>query len=205
MSDEAFNSEKFIKVRGKEGEYLIERNPGTRPQLPATVQRMTEAESTALQGIAQGAMQPQPIQMPALPQATHSGHLRENFDIAATARVAERFIMWDMGIFAAVTAALTVLIWYFVDGDLMLYGLGWLVVWGGISYFAMNKNRGQAYKHSPTGVARLEQESQVAMHDRTASVQEYEIDSRERVAMHAIDRHAELIEKRWRLEVGRDE
>jgi len=176
-----------------------------KPKASAPVVRsMSEAESAALQGIAQPAMQQvaQPIQ---IPQGAHSGHLRDNFVGRATAQVAERFILWDMAIFAAITAAITVLIWYFVDGDLMLYSLGWLVVWGGVSYFAMNKNRGQAYDHSPTGVARLEQKSQVAMHDRAASVQEYEIDSRERIALHAIDRHAELIEKRWRLETSKDE
>ena len=170
-------------------------------QLP-TVRAMSPAESAALQGLTQSASPVMPIQMPQAPQATHSGHLRDNFDIAATAKVAERFILWDMGIFGAITAALAVLIWYQVGGDVTIYSLGWLVAWGGISYFAMNRNRGQAYSHSPTGVARLEQQSQVAMHNRSADVQEYQIDSAERIAMHAIDRHADLIEKRWKLEGG---
>ena len=69
----------------------------------------------------------------------------------------------------------------------------------------MHRNRGQSFDHSPTGVARLEQHTQQAMHARSADVQEYEIDSRERIALHAIDKHADLIEKRWKLEVGRDE
>lgn len=146
--------------------------------------------------------QGQPIAIPALPQATHTAHMRETHDVRAAARVAERFIVWDMLIFGAITAALAGLIYYRVGGDSTLYALGWLVVWGSVSYLAMNRNRAQSYDHSPTGVARLEQRTQAAMHDRAAQTQEYQIDSNERLAMYAIDRHTELIKERWRLEAG---
>ena len=146
--------------------------------------------------------QGQPIAIPALPQATHTAHMRETHDVRAAARVAERFIVWDMAIFGAITAALAGLIYYRIGGDSTLYALGWLVVWGSVSYLAMNRNRAQSYDHSPTGVARLEQQTQAAMYDRSAQVQEQEIASRERVALYAIDRHAALIEKRWQLERG---
>jgi hypothetical protein len=178
--------------------YNTQQNMVAPGRTSAAMVRTMSPEETALLQVPQ----PAPIQAPVLPQATHSGHLRENFDIVATAKVAERFIIWDMCIFGAVTAAVSFLIWYQVGGDVTIYSLGWLVAWGSVSYFAMHRNRGQAYDHSPTGVARLEQRSQVAMHDRAAGVQEYEIDSRERIALHAIDRHADLIEKRWRLDGG---
>jgi len=164
---------------------------------------MSQVESELLQGLTQTAIQPAPpVAIPTLPPATHTAHMRETHDVRAAARVAERFVLWDMAIFAIITGAITFLIWYFVDGDLTLYAVAWLVVWGGVSYLAMNRNRRQAYDHSPTGVARLEQGTQAAMHDRSAQVQECEIASRERVAMYAIDRHAALIEKRWQLERG---
>lgn len=164
---------------------------------------MTQAESELLQGLTSNTLtQAPPVAIPTLPTATHTAHMRENHDVRAAARVAERFIVWDMGIFGAITAALAGLIYYRIGGDSTLYALGWLVIWGSVSYFAMNKNRGQAYDHSPTGVARLEQTTQAAMHDRAAQVQEYEIASRERIALYAIDRHATLIERRWELERG---
>src|SRR5690349_12413627 len=121
-------------------------------QLP-TVRRMTAEESAALATVMPSQAQPTSIQIPSLPQATHSAHMKENYDIRNTAKVAERFIIWDMGIFGAVTASIAGLIWYQVGGDLTVYSLGWLVVWGAVSYFAMNRNRAQAYDHSPTGVA----------------------------------------------------
>ena len=177
--------------------------PAPAPLAPTVVRPMSQVESELLQGLTQTAIQPAPpIAIPALPPATHTAHMRDNFDVRAAARVAERFILWDMGIFGGITAALAGLIYYRLGGDATLYGLGWLVVWGSVSYFAMNKNRAQSYDHSPTGVARLEQRTQAAMHDRSAQAQEYEIDSRERVAMYAIDRHVALIEKRWELERG---
>jgi len=164
---------------------------------------MSPAESELLQTLTRDSLtQAPPIAIPTLPPATHTAHMRETHDVRAAARVAERFVLWDMAIFGAITGALAGLIYYRLGGDSTLYALGWLVVWGGVSYFAMHKNRGQAYDHSPTGVARLEQRTQAAMHDRSAQVQEEEIASRERIALHAIDRHAELIEKRWQLEAG---
>ena len=173
------------------------------PLAPTVVRPMSQAESELLQTLTRDSLtQAPPIAIPTLPPATHTAHIRDNFDVRAAARVAERFILWDMLIFGAITAALTGLIYYRIGGDTTIYALGWLVVWGGVSYFAMNRNRGQAYDHSPTGVARLEQRTQAAMHDRSAQVQECEIASRERIALHAIDRHAALIEKRWELEWG---
>ena len=177
--------------------------PAPAPLAPTVVRPMTQAESELLQELTSNTLlQAPPVAIPTLPTATHIAHMRENYDVRAAARVAEQFIVWDMGIFGAITAALAGLIYYRIGGDSTLYALGWLVVWGSVSYFAMNKNRGQAYDHSPTGVARLEQTTQAAMHDRTAQVQEQEIASRERIALYAIDRHAILIERRWELERG---
>ena len=173
------------------------------PLAPTVVRPMSPAESELLQTLTRDSLtQTPPIAIPTLPPATHTAHTRDNFDVRAAAHVAERFVIWDMGIFGAITAALAGLIWYRVGGDSTLYGLGWLVVWGTVSYFAMNKNRAQSYDHSPTGVARLEQRTQERIADRHAAIQEYEIDSLERIALYAIDRHAALIERRWELERG---
>lgn len=176
---------------------------GTAPLVPTVVRPMSQTESELLQGLTQTAIQPAPpVAIPTLPPATHTAHMRDNFDVRAAARVAERFILWGMGIFGAITAALAGLIYYRVGGDSTLYALGWLVVWGSVSYLAMNRNRAQSYDHSPTGVARLEQCTQERIARRHAQTQEYQIDANERIAMHAIDRHVELVKTRWQLEAG---
>jgi hypothetical protein len=56
-----------------------------------------------------------------------------------------------------------------------------MVVWGLACLGALAVNRWQGLHYSPSGIAH------------------HEIDSRERVALHAIDRHAEIIERRLGL------
>lgn len=170
------------------------------PQTPARVQRMTPEESAALQSVMQPAYHQEAGQMPALPQATHTAHMRDNFDVRANARVAERWIVWDMAIYGGITLVLVWVTYYLMGGDKSLYAAGGFIVWGTISYVAMHRNRAQAYDHSPTGVARLEQRTQAAMHDRTAQVEEHRIDMQAKVAMYAIDAHVGLMERRQRVE-----
>lgn len=62
------------------------------------------------------------------------------------------------------------------------YVYGGLIVWGLCVLAALYGNRRQSLHHSPTGIAH------------------HEIDSRERVALHALDLHADLLIKRWEMD-----
>ena len=62
------------------------------------------------------------------------------------------------------------------------YALVWLLLWGLSILAALIVNRSQGLYYSSSGIAH------------------HEIDSRERIAMYAMDKHIELIEKRWRLD-----
>ena len=68
------------------------------------------------------------------------------------------------------------------DSDGNLYALLWLLAWGVSSLVALAHNRAQGLHHSSTGIAH------------------HEIQSRENIAIYAIDRHIELIERKWKHE-----
>lgn len=65
-----------------------------------------------------------------------------------------------------------------LGGDGGRWLTAWLVVWGLACLGALAVNRWQGLHYSPAGLAH------------------HEIDSRERIAVHAIDRHADIIERR---------
>lgn len=122
-----------------------------------------------------------------LPQTTSTHQARQSDDAIthakATLLVSTAYIVAA----AMITTGLLLLAWMFrALGDTWAtYTYTALVVWGVCVFAALFGNRKQGLHHSPTGLAH------------------HEVDSRERIAMHAIDTHAELLLKRW--EMDRDE
>lgn len=86
-----------------------------------------------------------------------------------------------MVVFGVIVVALAALVWWFSDDslDLPLLGMGSLLLWGGGSYLILYKNREQGLEHSPTGIEHAK------------------IESKERVALRAIDAHIYLTERQW--------
>ncbi len=82
---------------------------------------------------------------------------------------------------ALITAGLLLTIWLYRGGPGGPYFFAGLIVWGIAFMVALYGNRAQGLYHSASGIAH------------------HEIDDRTKVAMHAIDRHCELLEKRWSL------
>lgn len=82
---------------------------------------------------------------------------------------------------AMITAGLLLIIWMYRGGPSGVYFFVGLIVWGIAFMVALYGNRAQGLYHSASGIAH------------------HEIDDRTKVAMHAIDRHCELLEKRWSL------
>lgn len=177
----------------------------TQKNLPA-VRRMSDAESAQMQELNQPIPMPS-AQMPALPQASQTGHLRETFDTRAMAQVATKFGAQNIVVFGVITAAIALICYIKIPaGDGVDYVVGWLVGWGSISLMSLHQTRRQAYDHSPTGVARHEQDTLYAMHDRTAQVEEQKIAAAERVAMAQLNHRRELgMEMLKRLEGKSDE
>ena len=85
---------------------------------------------------------------------------------------------------AMITAGLLLIVWLFrgLGSDWAVYTYTGLAVWGGCVLAALWGNRRQSLHHSPTGIAH------------------HELNSRERIAMHAIDTHADLLLKRWEMD-----
>jgi hypothetical protein len=143
------------------------------PARPYTDISMTEQSiiSTAITGSAQVMAQRQ------------MAHLSRNDETPITNALAS--IIYSLAYSAAgwlITGALLFLAYNIIGGDKGIYVLILFLVWGCCLLGALYLNRRQGLWFSPAGL------------------DHHEIDSRERIAMHVIDRHIDLIEKRWKLE-----
>ncbi len=111
------------------------------------------------------------------------GHSVKSDDTAITQAKASLLYSVAYAITLGVITAGVCLIGYLSEGGGgTFYALLWLVSWGVCVLVALAVNRQQGLWFSSAGIAH------------------HEIDSREKVAMHAIDRHIEMIEKRWEFD-----
>lgn len=110
-------------------------------------------------------------------------HIARSEDNAVTGAVASLIYSAAYGVAAAIiTTGMLILAWLLIGGDSILYVLIGLILWGICILVSLMINRWQGLWFSPTGLGH------------------HEIESREHVAIHAIDRHVQLIEKRWGIE-----
>ncbi len=119
-----------------------------------------------------------------LPPAAHSGHARMD-DSAITHAKATLLVALAYIIAAGmITIGLLLIVWLFrgLGEGWGMYTFTGLIVWGLCILAALFGNRKQSLHHSPTGIAH------------------HELDSRERIARHAIDTHAGLLLKRWEMD-----
>jgi hypothetical protein len=119
-----------------------------------------------------------------LPPTVQSSYARSDDDAITHAKAT--LLVSSAYIVAAgmITCGLLLVIWLFKG-----LGDGWasytftgLIAWGLAILVALWSNRRQGLFHSPTGISH------------------HEIDSRERIARHAIDTHADLLLRRWELD-----
>jgi hypothetical protein len=109
-------------------------------------------------------------------------HLAKSEDTALTNAFASLFYSLAYSVAGAmITAALLLLVFLLFGGNERIYLLLFFLLWGMCLLGALAYNRWQGLWFSPAGL------------------DHHEIDSRERIAIHAIDKHIELIERRWRL------
>lgn len=131
--------------------------------------------TTAEQGVLSSALA-SAGQMIAQRQQTH--HAGQD-DTAVGLSIASLIYSVAYGVaMAMITAAIVLVVWLAMGGDEVYYGLFWLFLWGACCLGALAYNRWQGLHFSPAGLAH------------------HEIDSRERVALYAIDKHAAIIERR---------
>ena len=119
-----------------------------------------------------------------LPMAAHSGHAR--MDDSAITHAKATLLVASAYIVAAamITGGLLLIVWLYrgLGDDWAMYVYGGLILWGLCILVALWSNRKQSLWHSPTGIAH------------------HELDSRERIARHAIDTHASLLIRRWEID-----
>lgn len=131
---------------------------------------------------------PTPTIVDLLPPAAATGHARSDDDAITHAKATLLVSAAYIAAAAMITAGLLLIAWLFrALGDAWAtYTYTGLAVWGVCVLAALWGNRRQALYHSPTGIAH------------------HELDSRERIAMHAIDTHADLLIKRWEMDHGHE-
>jgi hypothetical protein len=113
------------------------------------------------------------------------GHLVRSEDSAVTVALGNLIYSGAYAVAALlITAGIFLMAWLGSgqDGNGWHYFVAWLVAWGVCILIALAVNKWQGLHHSSTGIAH------------------HEIRSRERMAMYIVDRHIELIEKKWGLE-----
>jgi uncharacterized membrane protein len=119
-----------------------------------------------------------------LPMAAHSGHAR--MDDSAITHAKATLLISSAYIIAAlmITSGLLLIVWMFrgLGDEFAAYAYAGLIIWGLCILAALFGNRKQSLHHSPTGIAH------------------HELDSRERIAHHAIDTHASLLIRRWEID-----
>lgn len=161
-------SRKMITIRDKAGERRIPLTGDILAPVPQTTR----------------AIEP----MPQFAEPTRSSpsqyisHVRQEDDAITQARASLLISQTYMQIAGVITAGLVLTIWWFRGGDFGPYFFGGLILWGVSVLIALHVNRGQGLRYSGAGIALAEQEVRI-----------YEIGSRERVAMRAIDAHLELL------------
>ncbi len=119
-----------------------------------------------------------------LPQAAQTGHARQDDDAITHAKATLLVALAYIIAAGMITAGLLLIIWLYrgLGEGWGMYTFTGLIVWGLCVLAALFGNRKQSLWHSPTGIAH------------------HELDSRERIARHAIDTHAGLLLKRWELD-----
>ncbi|HXF62869.1 MAG TPA: hypothetical protein VNK95_14690 [Caldilineaceae bacterium] len=119
-----------------------------------------------------------------LPPMTYTGHARQEDNAITHAQAALIVSAAYVGAAGLITLGLLLLAWMFraLGGSWPLYVYTGLLVWGAAVLTALWGNRRQSLYHSASGIAH------------------HEIESRERLARHAIDTHARLLLARWELD-----
>ena len=109
-------------------------------------------------------------------------HLAKSEDTALTITFSSLVYAAAYGVAAVMIVAPVVLLAFWaIGGDIEIYYLAFFLLWGVCILVALYGNRAQGLWHSPAGL------------------DHHEIDSRERIAIFAIEKHVELLEKKWGL------
>lgn len=149
------------------------RHTATSTFVPAVTERRPPASS----------LQPIEVQN-LLPMAAQTGHARQDDSALTHARATLLISAAYIVAAAMVTVGLLLIVWLFrgLGDGWATYTYTGLIVWGIATLWALWGNRKQSLWHSPTGISH------------------HEIDSRERLAKHAIDTHAKLLLTRWEID-----
>lgn len=119
-------------------------------------------------------------------QETHSSHIRQTDDAMSHAQASLLYSRAYSLAAGMVTAGLLLTIYLFAGGGLGWYFFTGLLVWGVAILAILHRNRVQGLYHSSTGVAH------------------HDIDARADVAKYAIDRHCQMLEKKWGVRDAND-
>jgi hypothetical protein len=144
--------------------------------LPKDKSALKQQALASLQGAMASLPAPQVIQIGTPQRQDHTGHARSD-DSAISIAMAALAYSASYGVIFGIVLFLMVLIAVFAWGyDGATTTIGALILWGCVAMFALNRNRAQGLRHSPTGVA-------LAQTEADENVRHHQIDSNERLEM----------------------
>lgn len=114
-----------------------------------------------------------------------SSHIRQDDDAISHAKASLLYSMSYGVAMLFVTAGMLLIVYLFRGGDAGWYFFSGMLFWGISVIVVLHRNRAQGLHHSSTGVAH------------------HEIDAKVQVAMYAIDRHAQMLERKWGVDERR--
>lgn len=124
------------------------------------------------------------------PDTSHTRQVDSAVTVAQASIIAARSVIVVHGV---TTLAMIALAWRVVGGPLGVWALGWLVIWGGISQYALIQNRKQGLHHSSTGIAHHALDNQAV-----------EISEKYQTARYAINRTFEFVERQRAIGANHD-
>lgn len=144
--------------------------------LPHDKSTLKSQALNSLQGAMASLPAPQVTQIGTPQRQDHTGHARSDDSAISIATAALAYSAGYGLIFGCILlpmVLIAVLAWGY-DGAMTTIGA--LILWGAVAMFALNRNRAQGLRHSPTGVALAQTQSD-------EDVRHHQIESNERLGM----------------------
>ena len=174
------------------------RNHSNLPYVPA--RQTQEPIRLSADGSPMPIVQAQPVNLPGLPQSTRSGHVRHVEDPISLHKA---ILLMGHTIGFWVTLAISALLFYGYMDD-RFEGRTFLVAEVGVLAISMIVgllwNQRTGLHHSATGIAHHEIKATREMNRDNNDLEKHRIDKQAEVATHAIDKHVEMLEKKWLIE-----
>jgi hypothetical protein len=144
--------------------------------LPKDKSALKQQALSSLQGAMASLPAPQVIQIGTPQRQDHTGHARSDDSAISIATAALAYSAGYGLVFGGILFPMVLIAVFAWGYDGAQTAIGALILWGCVTMFALNRNREQGLRHSPTGVA-------LAQTEADENVRHHQIESNERLEM----------------------